>query len=117
MRVNIEDTRVDRDQMRTYNGELYTGEVVRFDEDGVLVELLNFTEGVSDGPQREWYDDGTRRSEYDTVDGSPRGVSLDWHPNGRLARRQEFDEFGTLRKREMWDEDGVLEQSRSVDTW
>jgi antitoxin component YwqK of YwqJK toxin-antitoxin module len=115
MRVNIEDTTVDEGETVLYQGEPLTGEVVDTAPDGTVITLRSYRDGREEGPQREWYDDGTPESEYRVTDSKLTGETLDWHPNGRLARRQEFDEFGQLRMREVWDEDGQSVPNQSFD--
>jgi antitoxin component YwqK of YwqJK toxin-antitoxin module len=117
MRVDIADTEVDEAERVLYQGVPLTGEVDDAMPDGTVVTLKSYVDGREEGWQREWYEDGTRESEYRIVDGRLTGESLKWYPNGQLKRRQEFDQFGVLRKREAWDENGVLQSDQSVDTW
>jgi antitoxin component YwqK of YwqJK toxin-antitoxin module len=115
-RVNFDDTDMDASQRVLYQGELFTGEVVETDEDGVVIRVNTYRDGSEDGPQREWFNDGMLRSEYHATGGLPTGESRDWHENGQLSRRQEFDQYGHLRVREQWDENGVP-KGRPTNTW
>jgi antitoxin component YwqK of YwqJK toxin-antitoxin module len=117
LRVNIKDTTLSEGQEVLYQGVPLTGEVIRTTKDGTVVTSKWYRDGLEEGPQREWYGDGTRQSEYLVVDTNVSGQSLDWHRNGQLARRQEFDEYGELRKREVWDENGVPQPDEAVDDW
>ncbi|WP_326767967.1 hypothetical protein OG978_28625 [Streptomyces sp. NBC_01591] len=107
-RIDIDDPEVDMDrgQRLLYRGELFTGEVEEH-LGGALVSLDSYVEGVQHGPSREWYEDGTLRSEATAREGRPAGVSGEWHPNGVLAAEVEFSENGlrTLAERR-WDEEG-----------
>jgi antitoxin component YwqK of YwqJK toxin-antitoxin module len=116
-RVNADDTDMDEAQRVLFQGVPFTGEVVELDDDGVVIELNTYRDGREDGPQREWFNDGMLRSEYHASGGSPTGESRDWHPNGQLARRQEFDQYGVLRLREVFSEDGVPQQGEYVNSW
>ncbi|HJP76361.1 MAG TPA: hypothetical protein VJ914_18985 [Pseudonocardiaceae bacterium] len=115
-RVNADDTDMDESERVLYQGEPFTGEVVETDEDGVVIRLNNYLDGKEEGAQREWFNDGMLRSEYHATGGLPTGESREWHENGRLARRQEFDQYGHLRVREDWDEHGVAD-GEPMNTW
>ncbi|MEU6019705.1 hypothetical protein ABZ826_38910 [Streptomyces sp. NPDC047515] len=107
-RVDIDDPRVDVDQGQRllYRGELFTGEVEER-LGGALVSLDPYVVGVQHGPSREWYEDGTLRSESTAHEGRPVGVSREWHPNGVLASEVEFSENGlTMLAERRWDEEG-----------
>jgi antitoxin component YwqK of YwqJK toxin-antitoxin module len=95
-----EGTYVQRD------GEMFTGEVVETADDGTVVSLNTYVDGLEDGPQREWYQDGARLSEYQARQGMAVGEALRWHDNGQLAGRRWFDQYGSVREREAWDEQG-----------
>jgi antitoxin component YwqK of YwqJK toxin-antitoxin module len=63
---------------------------------GEVTSLVTYRYGVEDGPQREWYEDGTPKSELTVRRGMIVGVARDWHADGRLARERVFDERGNL---------------------
>src|ERR1700742_5126572 len=117
LHVNIDDTTLGEGQEVLYQGAPPTGEVIRTTKDGVVVTSKWYRDGLEEGPQREWYGNGKPQSEYTVVDTNVTGETLDWHRNGQLARRQQFDEYGELRKREVWDEDGVPQPDEAVDDW
>ncbi|HVV22634.1 MAG TPA: hypothetical protein VHF06_24575 [Pseudonocardiaceae bacterium] len=119
MRVNLDDTTTDETgTYRMYDGAPFTGEVVETAMDGTVVGLVTYQDGLERGPQREWYYDGQLRSEYVDLDGDrPAAVYQEWHENGRLAARKEFDRHGTLRKQEVWTEDGTPIPEQAVDNW
>ncbi|MDK0522369.1 hypothetical protein [Streptomyces sp. ML-6] len=107
-RIDIDDPEVDMDQGQRllYRGELFTGEVEEHLGDA-LVSLDSYVEGVQHGPSREWYKDGTLRSEATARTGLPVGTSREWHPNGVLAAEVEFSENGmTMVAERRWDEEG-----------
>lgn len=116
-RIDIDDPEVDMDdaQRLLYQGNPFTGEVTEH-LGGKLVSLDVYEEGVQNGPSREWYKDGTPRSEGTVRDGLPRGEFREWHPNGVLASRKFFDDDGlTLREEDQWAEDGRPTRSWRLD--
>ncbi|WP_063730083.1 toxin-antitoxin system YwqK family antitoxin [Streptomyces sp. RTd22] len=109
-RIDIDDPDVYMDDGETlfYQGRLFSGEAVEYQGDS-LVTLNTYKEGVGDGPVKEWYADGTPRSQGIMRGGFPVGEFKSWHPNGKLARKMimsanglrqlamtEWDEFGNL---------------------
>ncbi|MEU9322184.1 hypothetical protein [Streptomyces sp. NPDC048295] len=107
-RVDIDDPEVDMDQglRLLHRGELFTGEVEER-LGGAVVGLDAYVAGVQHGPSREWYEDGTLRSEGTAREGRPVGASREWHPNGVLAAETEFSEDGmTMLAERRWDEEG-----------
>ncbi|MFF9160353.1 toxin-antitoxin system YwqK family antitoxin [Streptomyces longwoodensis] len=107
-RIDIDDSEADLDdeQRLLYRGELFTGEAVEH-LGGAQVSLECYEDGVPHGPNKEWYQDGTLRSEGTSHRGRPVGVSREWHPNGTLAHERVFAEDGlTLLADSEWDEDG-----------
>ncbi|WP_079151943.1 toxin-antitoxin system YwqK family antitoxin [Streptomyces sp. RTd22] len=109
-RIDIDDPDVDMDysQRLLYKGELFTGEVEER-LGGAVVSLDAYVDGLQDGPNREWYKDGTLRSEGTAHMGRPVGVSREWHPNGTLAYEREFGEDGlTMLRDRQWDEEGRI---------
>jgi antitoxin component YwqK of YwqJK toxin-antitoxin module len=118
MRINFNDTTMDEGTRLLHDGNLYTGEVVETDDDdGTILCLNTYKDGYEDGIQKEWYRDGSPKSVYRTVKGSPVGESEEWYDNGQLAIRQEFDQWGTVRKRDEWDENGEPLPGRAINTW
>lgn len=49
MRINIDDTDMDDNLSYTYNGELFTGEVVETNPAGDVIELGEYRLGVEHG--------------------------------------------------------------------
>ncbi|MFI1372522.1 toxin-antitoxin system YwqK family antitoxin [Streptomyces longwoodensis] len=109
-RIDIDspDVFIDEAEVCYYQGRAFTGEVVEYQR-GSLVNLITYEEGVENGPLREWYTDGTLRSECVMRDGYAVGESRRWHSNGRLASRILMSENGLQQiTRFEWDEDGNL---------
>jgi antitoxin component YwqK of YwqJK toxin-antitoxin module len=115
LRVHVSQTTVDEGEIVVYNGAPLTGDVYNTAPNGTVVTAKSYRDGLEEGVQREWYADGRPESEYRVEDNQLVGETLDWHRNGRLARRQVFDEYGQLQAREVWDEEGDLLPDESFD--
>lgn len=113
-RIDIDDPEVDTDGSGclSYEGEPFTGEVAEhFGVDMIILDT--YVDGYKHGPSREWYRDGTLRSEGTLRDGLPVGEFKEWHANGVLASKQVFADNGmTLLEESTWDEQG-----RPTRTW
>lgn len=98
---------MDGAQRLLYRGRLFTGEVAEY-QSGHLISLDEYTDGVPNGLSREWYQDGSPRSEGVARHGQSVGEWKEWYPNGVLRSRQFFDSTpASLRDEDTWDEDGV----------
>lgn len=55
-------------------------------------QVLRLPDGstVDDGPFERWYIDGTKEYEAVFVRGKKEGTTVRYHPNGRLASRQQY---------------------------
>jgi antitoxin component YwqK of YwqJK toxin-antitoxin module len=107
-RIDIDDPEVDMDagQRLLYRGELFTGEVEER-LGGAVVSRDRYVDGSGHGPSREWYVDGTPRSEATAWQGRPVGIAREWHPGGTLAAEQVFAADGlTMLEDRAWDEEG-----------
>lgn len=109
-RIDIDDPDVDMDmgQRMLYRGSLFTGEMAEY-QDGVLIGLDVYFDGIRDGLSQAWYPDGSLRYEGSIHRGAPLGEFKEWHPNGFLKSRKFFDESNySIREEFMWNEDGQL---------
>lgn len=113
MRVNRNDTEMTPGLIVTHEGRPFTGELVDTDESGRVVGLTGYRDGIEDGPQREWFSDGRLQLEGQCDYGSAVGEWREWHANGKLAEHTVFDRWGDLRRRQRWDEDGVLQDDET----
>ncbi|MGW4245443.1 toxin-antitoxin system YwqK family antitoxin [Nocardia sp. NPDC004722] len=95
----------DDDLRLTFRGEPFTGEVVETIGDQLLTQEF-YVDGVPHGPDREWWADGSLKSEGEVVYGRPQGTWRSWHPNGQIAEEREFNSKGHLTTVRKWDEDG-----------
>ncbi|MGW5384210.1 toxin-antitoxin system YwqK family antitoxin [Nocardia sp. NPDC003963] len=106
-RINLNDMNhtIGDDLRLEYDGEPFTGEAVE-EAAGLLFAQLFYVDGIRHGSSREWWDDGSLKSEGENFHGRPRGVYREWHRNGRLAGESVFSDAGDLITRSLWDEQG-----------
>ncbi|MGC5306229.1 toxin-antitoxin system YwqK family antitoxin [Micromonospora zamorensis] len=107
MRVEYDDVETEDDLRVTYQGELFTGEVVERSPQGQVIALTTYFKGMEDGLSAEWYPSGERKAEGSVRYGTAVGVHEEWHRNGNPAARIEFDDQGKLLSRHRWAEDGT----------
>ncbi|MFK8851044.1 toxin-antitoxin system YwqK family antitoxin [Streptomyces sp. Ac-502] len=93
-------------QRLLFRGEPFTGEVAEY-HGGSLTSLNEFSDGVLHGRCREWYRDGTPRSEGMARNGRAVGECREWHPDGVVKCRRFVDgSVASLREEQTWDERG-----------
>lgn len=117
-RINIDDPGaiMDEGERLYYQGAPFTGEAVEY-QSGALVSLITYQDGIENGPIREWYTDGTLRSEGVMRDGFPIGESQQWHPNGRLAARTIMSANGLRQLAQFeWDDEGNVTKEWRAET-
>jgi antitoxin component YwqK of YwqJK toxin-antitoxin module len=105
-RVHFRD--ITRDDSGTYvyvDGAPFTGEVFDTGVGDIVSSVNTYVDGLEDGPQREFYYDGSPRAAYEVADGHVVGEAREWHHNGRLARLRVFNDIGWVDSDESWDED------------
>ncbi|MEE6261532.1 toxin-antitoxin system YwqK family antitoxin [Plantactinospora sonchi] len=103
MRVLLDEADFNDDDRLTYRGELFTGVAAEVDSEGVLLAESTYRNGVQDGPERTFRDDGSVRTE-DTYRFGILVESREWHRNGRLAYELRNDEFGRRLSEQRWRE-------------
>jgi hypothetical protein len=108
MRVNGEDVVMSASLTVWYRGELFTGEVVDTDDDGQVVGLTTYEQGLEHGPQYELFPDGRKKAQGSCDRGGVVGVWREWHANGNLAELNVFNKYSERVRRLRWDESGEL---------
>ncbi|MFD4241516.1 toxin-antitoxin system YwqK family antitoxin [Streptomyces sp. NPDC058525] len=109
-RIDVDDPDVDMDasQRLLYRDELFTGEAAEY-QDGQMVCLDVYVNGIRDGLSQAWYPDGTLKLEGTVRNGVALGEFREWHPSGVLKSRRIFDsDLYGLREESVWDEEGRL---------
>lgn len=91
-----------------HDGVRFTGVAEDRLPDGTLVSLTTYVDGLQDGPDEEWFNDGTRRSEGQFQRGVPVGIHRTWGPEGNLSREVEFSDAGRILRRRGFDEAGEV---------
>ncbi|MFD9574708.1 toxin-antitoxin system YwqK family antitoxin [Streptomyces sp. NPDC059982] len=109
-RVDADDPDVDIDMgnRMLYRDELFAGEVAEY-QDGQIVCLDVYLDGVRNGLSRMWHPGGALKLQGTVVNGAAVGEFLEWHPNGVLKSRKFFDDdIYSLKEESVWDEQGNL---------
>lgn len=112
-RVHRSDTSTDDRLITLYQGKPFSGDLVAFADDGTMIELTRFENGIEHGPQYEWFPDGTQQLQGQCDRGQAVGEWLEQYPNGLLARYDVFNDFGELLKRQRWDGAGNLAEDQT----
>ncbi|HWO60206.1 MAG TPA: hypothetical protein VNO31_09255 [Umezawaea sp.] len=113
MRIDESETYLDDETSLVFrDDEPFTGQVETKDENGDLLELMSFREGVTDGTQQVWYPGGQKMTEGTSRMGEAVGDWYEWHPNGVLAVHNAYDEEGRLLHVKRWDTEGDLVEDR-----
>jgi antitoxin component YwqK of YwqJK toxin-antitoxin module len=112
MRVNREQTVDTAQAIVLYEGEPFTGELEDTDDNGRIVGLTAYQNGIEHGPQTEWYPTGQKHIEGQCEQGGAVGEWREWHPNGQLAEYSLFNKFGELVHLQRWDESGNLVEDK-----
>ncbi len=114
MRIDKRDSYRDESMLVMYEDEPFTGELESKDADGNVVALFTYYEGITHGPQLQWYPDGQKKAEGVSESGSAIGEWRRWHPNGQLAQVKTFDGNGRQLHVTKWDKDGALIEDKQL---
>ncbi|MGX7759045.1 toxin-antitoxin system YwqK family antitoxin [Streptomyces angustmyceticus] len=113
LRIEGEETYIGNDLRVYHQDSLFTGEVISRDAQNRVIGLAHYVEGISCGPQVQWYSDGSRKSEGQSEMGVAVGEWRRWHANGQLAERYVFTPQGQWVRRQRWGKDGKCTVDRS----
>jgi antitoxin component YwqK of YwqJK toxin-antitoxin module len=115
-RVNREQTTSDTEDgwMVRLDGVPFTGEVVDT-EDGRVVAVTGYRDGLEHGPSVEYFPDGSRQAEGQSDHGTAVGEWRVWYPDGRLQSYKLLDRWGDVRKSQLWGPDGALVEDSESD--
>ncbi|WP_446225209.1 toxin-antitoxin system YwqK family antitoxin [Nocardia sp. IBHARD005] len=104
---NLDGSGIDSDDdlCITYQGEVFTGEIVETGVDKLLSQQF-YVNGIQEGPDREWWSNGSLKSEGVMKNGRACGSFRRWHENGLLAQEQRFNDCGALFSVSEWAENG-----------
>ncbi len=104
--TRLEDVEWDDAMTLLHNGEPVTGDVVETTVDGFVLSSDHYVAGVLDGPTREWWPGGPLKAEGTARGGRLVGTYREWHDNGTLALRKQYDADGLLVSERRFDRDG-----------
>ncbi|WP_372409573.1 toxin-antitoxin system YwqK family antitoxin [Streptomyces luteireticuli] len=114
MRISGDQVHLDEYGRTCYEDALLTGEVEKHADNGQLVMLFSYADGVEHGPQRAWWPDGTKRIEGVTRMGAAVGEWRYWHANGHLSELVVLDEHGRVMTRRRWNAAGELTLDKAI---
>jgi antitoxin component YwqK of YwqJK toxin-antitoxin module len=103
--LNSDAVTWDGDQRLLYRDEPFTGEAVETIGSRIISQTF-YIDGIPDGIDREWWSDGSPKSEGQNNHGLAVGTFRNWYVNGQLESEEEFAGDGTLLSRRKWDKDG-----------
>ena len=108
-RIGREHTTSDTDDGWTIrvDGVPFTGEVVDT-EDGRVVGVTTYRDGLEHGPSVEYFPDGDKHVAGQSAEGYAVGEWWEWYPGGKLKSYKVLDRWGDPRRSQRWSADGVL---------
>jgi hypothetical protein len=69
----------------TYKGELFSGRAIERFANGELAQEHYYHQGFLDGPVREFYEDGSKKSDTQHKQGVADGISFQWTTDGTMT--------------------------------
>lgn len=112
IRVNEDELEYTDELIYTWQGKPFTGIGYEHLRTGERIEV-SYLDGRQTGIAREWYPDGTLKSEEHYVNGSKHGICQEWFKNGQL-KTEAFYEFSIRVKEKIWNEKGELVQEFEI---
>ena len=70
----------------THGGELYTGRAIEINADGERLKERYYIGGYLDGPVREFYEDGSKKSDITHKKGVADGLGFEWDRDGNMTQ-------------------------------
>ena len=111
--ITYDDLSYEDDGTYRLNGMRYAGAVREFYPNGTMRSETAFVDGHPQGLSREWYATGQIEREETYFGDMLHGISKEWHPNGRLRRRAAC-EYGICLELQTWDESGALTSNFAI---
>jgi antitoxin component YwqK of YwqJK toxin-antitoxin module len=115
--IRVPDTELDLSQDGTVTlrqGAPFTGVMYECHQDGRLRSEIEFTDGIENGMQREYFPSGSVASESCYGQGSAWRLERVWFMTGQLKSEVVYF-YGLPVSKKGWDEAGVLAQSDEMD--
>jgi len=105
-KVNIDELEFDED-LALLNGVAFTGSVLSYYDKENLEFEYSYSDGLPQGLQREWYSNGSIKSEAEAIRGRGSAWSRNWHQNGVLAEERKYNHLFPVSILK-WSSDGTL---------
>lgn len=111
--IRVKDSELDMTSnlLTLWNGLPFTGiayESYEYAEKEYLLSEMAFTDGMQDGPARDWYYLSEQiESEAHYLRGLLHGISREWSQTGQLLVEAEY-EYSVLVYKRIWNEEGLL---------
>ncbi|WP_454881425.1 toxin-antitoxin system YwqK family antitoxin [Sphingobacterium detergens] len=95
MKVNFEDIEIGNvdaggGNMYYYNDEPFSGTIVEYNAEGVLIGEISVLNGSSHGKSVLYYDNGQKMEELFQSYSRPYGIFRKWDENGNLIKEIDF---------------------------
>lgn len=81
-----------------YNGRPFNGIIIYKDENGQIYGEDEFKDGMRNGKQLEYWENGNIKEEYFEREGMYVGTYKRWDEQGNLVFHEENDEFGNWKR-------------------
>lgn len=107
MIMSFDELTEDKDGLLRCNGDLFTGVVEGYYDNGVKMERAEIWKGFRHGLQQSWYSDGQIECEETLCLNQLHGYRRTWHGNCRLES-ETIGEHGYLISLKCWDQNGSL---------
>lgn len=113
LRVPAEALDYDGELLFTYRGEPFTG-VAFEDEPGKWLSELSYSDGMQQGPARDWYPSGKLKSESWYRENTLHGFSREYNEDETVVS-EDIYEYGIIIRRTRWDDAGIVTDSWHID--
>jgi hypothetical protein len=113
IRVNEEELTFNDDQ-RLHNGIPFTGIGYEAYSDSRLKREATYYDGFQEGLVQEWFPNGNLKCQWHAEHGRAVGNLLNWHENGVLYSKAEY-EFGVKISYREWNNNGTLIIDEQID--
>jgi antitoxin component YwqK of YwqJK toxin-antitoxin module len=109
--INEAETDLDDAGRVVRQGTPVTGEVAEYGNDGALLSVETYRDGIHDGVSRIYYADGTLKSERWYEFGVSVGTARWWYSNRQLKEEITYDGQGSVVNHQTWNDDGTIQGS------
>ncbi len=97
-----------------YDGDLYSGLLLGYNEAGDLINKAEITQGQRDGLFEQWWDNGQRRMVAEFREGEYDGEVICYYENGALYSKFHYEAGHESGLQQMWKSDGRIKANYEV---